>query len=248
MPVAVAVALTLALGAASCGSGTDSPGGTSAGTGATTPGTSSSTSGTASTVAGTTSSTETSSTTGPTSSSAAPTSTTTATALVTTTTADNTGGIDPMVGADTADKSGAGTGVGVGLLSDVRAARHEGFDRVVFQFANHVPAFSVRYVNRPVIADGSGDEVAVSGAYVLQVHMEPASGVDLSVVDPSGAITVTYTGPKRFSPDTPQVAELVQIGDFEAVLAWAIGVRDRADFRVSTLSSPARLIIDIRNH
>jgi hypothetical protein len=40
----------------------------------------------------------------------------------------------------------------------------------------------------------------------------------------------------------------VRIGDFEAVLNWAVGLSDRVDFRVRTASAPARLIVDFRNH
>jgi hypothetical protein len=32
------------------------------------------------------------------------------------------------------------------------------------------------------------------------------------------------------------------------VLAWAIGLSDRVDFRVQTATSPSRLIVDLRNH
>jgi hypothetical protein len=40
-------------------------------------------------------------------------------------------------------------------------------------------------------------------------------------------------------------ARVVETGDFEAVLHWAIGTDVRADFRVSTLNSPPRLVIDV---
>jgi hypothetical protein len=43
------------------------------------------------------------------------------------------------------------------------------------------------------------------------------------------------------------VKELVRTGDFEAVLSWAIGLGERVDFRVTTATSPARLIVDFRN-
>jgi hypothetical protein len=58
----------------------------------------------------------------------------------------------------------------------------------------------------------------------------------------------TYTGPTRFSPRTPEIAELVRTGGFEAVLTWAVGLHDRVDFRVSALKAPARLVVDFRNH
>ena len=43
-----------------------------------------------------------------------------------------------------------------------------------FQFRNGLPGYDVRYVERPVVADGSGDEVAVDGSAVLLIRMEPA--------------------------------------------------------------------------
>jgi hypothetical protein len=32
------------------------------------------------------------------------------------------------------------------------------------------------------------------------------------------------------------------------VLTWAIGLEERVDFRVLTLTHPARLVVDFRNH
>jgi hypothetical protein len=78
----------------------------------------------------------------------------------------------------------------------------------------------------------------------MVVRMTPASGVDLSGSQP----VETYTGPVRFTPATPVVAEVVRTGDFEAVLSWAVGTHDRVDFRVLTLTGPDRLVIDLRNH
>ncbi len=111
----------------------------------------------------------------------------------------------------------------------------------MFAFANDLPGYDVGYVERPVIADGSGDEVAVDGADVLRVRMEPALDADLR----QESAPPTYTGPNRFSPDGAVVAELVRTGGFEAVLAWAVGVDGRRPFRVTTLTDPSRIVIDI---
>lgn len=127
------------------------------------------------------------------------------------------------------------------LLTDVRAASQAGFDRVVFEFANGVPGYEVGYVERPIVADGSGDEVAVDGAAVLLIRMEPALDADLTK---EGAPR-TYTGPNRFSPNAAVVRELVRTGGFEAVLAWAVGLDAERPFRVTTLSEPARIVIDV---
>jgi hypothetical protein len=164
-----------------------------------------------------------------------------------TTSAGGDGGIDTMEGASTAPVSVAPSAqAGVALLTDVRAARHEGFDRVVFEFSpeSAVPGYEVRYVDRPVVEDGSGREVQVAGGFVVVVRMTPASGVDLSGAD----LRRTYTGPDRIRPGTPEVTELVRTGDFEAQLTWAIGLADRVDFRVLALAAPPRLVVDFRNH
>jgi hypothetical protein len=179
----------------------------------------------------------------------ASTTTTAAASNTTSTTRADEGGIDPMNDASTtpvsvpvpADASG-----GAALLSAVRASRHEGYDRVVFEFtaASSLPGYSVSYVEKPVTEDGSGKQVDVAGDHVVLVRMEHASGADLT----KESAPQTYTGPTRFTPGTPEVTELVRTGDFEGVLSWAIGVHDKVAFRVTTLQDPARLVVDLQNH
>ena len=147
----------------------------------------------------------------------------------------------PLEGASTDRVVAAPVIEETALLTDVRSARQEGYDRVVFQFANGTPGYEVGYVERPIVADGSGDEVAVEGAAVLRVRMEPALDADLT----QESAPRTYTGPNRFSPDTAVVAELVGTGGFEAVLTWAVGIDGERPFRVTTLADPPRIVIDI---
>ena len=166
------------------------------------------------------------------------------TSTATTTTGTQTQGIDTMPGASTQPVSKPATNTQTALLTAVRAARHEGYDRIVFEFANTIPGYDVRYVQPPIRQDGSGAPVAVNGANLLRIRMENALDADLT--KPSAPRT--YTGPQRFDPHTPEIAELVRAGGFEAVLTWVAGLRDRVDFRVTTLSSPPRLVVDVRNH
>ena len=148
-----------------------------------------------------------------------------------------------LEGASTAPSVWQGGSTTTKLLTDVRAAPHAGYDRVVFEFRNGVPGYDVRYVERPVRADGSGSEVTVAGGAVLRVRMEPALDADLT----QESAPPTYTGPTRFSPGTTAVVELVRTGGFEAVLTWAIGVESEQPFRVTRLESPARIVIDVRS-
>ena len=115
----------------------------------------------------------------------------------------------------------------------VRAAHQGSVDRVVFEFSDRVPGYAVRYVNRPITEDASGRDVSVEGGAVLEVRMEPASGPSFT---PATA---------RVRGDTTAVTEVVRTGDFEAVLTWVLGVKTQRPFRLSTLSGPPRLVIEV---
>jgi hypothetical protein len=124
-------------------------------------------------------------------------------------------------------------------LVAVRAARQDGFDRVVFEFSEQVPGYKVAWTPKPLMAT-SGKEVTLAGTAALVVRMEQASGFDLDKGKP------TYTGAKTVQPlGTEHVQELAQVEDFEAVLSWGLGAKAEVPFRVSTLASPPRLVIDL---
>lgn len=170
--------------------------------------------------------------------------TTGTTAPPTTTGTTSQGGIDMMSGGSTDPVHVAATGRETALLTDVRAARHEGYDRVVFEFRNVLPGYDVRYVSGPVREEGSGRVVPIAGGSAVRIRMENALDADLSLE----SAPLTYTGPRRFAPGTPEVAELARAGGFEGVLTWVAGLQDRVDFRVTTLTAPPRLVVDFRNH
>ena len=121
-------------------------------------------------------------------------------------------------------------------LVDVRAARHPGFDRVVFEFRGAVPEHTVRYVDR-LVEDGSGNPVSVAGTADLEVVFH---GANAHTEDGTPSVS-----PRRFSPGLTAVKEVAQIGDFEAVVSYGIGLDRRRPLTVSTLSGPSRLVIDV---
>jgi hypothetical protein len=121
-------------------------------------------------------------------------------------------------------------------LTDVRAGRHTGFDRVVFEFSGAVPEHRVRYVDQ-LVQDGSGKPVSVAGAADLEVVFHGANAHE-----DDGTPTIS---PRRFSTGLPAVKEIAQIGDFEAVVTYGIGVDHKRPLKVSTLSNPSRLVIDV---
>ena len=121
-------------------------------------------------------------------------------------------------------------------LTDVRAGGHTGFDRVVFEFRGAVPEHRVGYVDQ-LVQDGSGRPVSMAGAADLEVVFQ---GANAHRQDGSPTIS-----PRRFSPGLTAVKEVVQAGDFEAVVTYGIGVDRKRPIKVSTLSNPSRLVIDV---
>jgi hypothetical protein len=113
---------------------------------------------------------------------------------------------------------------------------------VVFEFEGPPPGYDAAYLAGPLQNDDTGAPIPVDGSSVLKLTMASAASVDLGVT-----IRETYTGPKRFKPPaTPVIAELVQVSDFEGRLTWAVGVRRQAPFKVQTLTSPSRLVVDFQ--
>ena len=148
------------------------------------------------------------------------------------------------VGAPAVAQTGEGS-LGPALLVAVQVEDMGTFDRVTFRFRDPTPLpdiFRVEYIARPVVENPSGLEIAVAGNAVLQIVMSNASGVDLTVDPPEQ----TYTGSTRIVADLPNVIEVVQTGDFEAVLSWAIGVRSGAGGATAqVLTDPTRVVVDV---
>ena len=139
--------------------------------------------------------------------------------------------------------SAPGDGTGTALLTAVRLGSHDGYERIVFEFQGaSVPGYRMQWTDQPITADGSGEPVEVEGAARLEMVFQPASGVDLSAPE----LTVTYKGPDRISTaQTELITDLVRTGDFEAVLSWVAGATEAVPFRVQTLSSPTRIVVDL---
>jgi hypothetical protein len=123
-------------------------------------------------------------------------------------------------------------------LVAVRSGRHEGHERVVFEFAGDaVPGYRVEYIDRPVRQCGSGDAVPVAGDAWLEVRFEPA----YAHTD-EGRPTVTDRS-RRVG--FPNLRQLELTCDFEAHVTWVLGLASPMRFRVAVLSAPARVVVDV---
>src|SRR5918999_4621952 len=122
--------------------------------------------------------------------------------------------------------------------TDVRVGTHDGYDRVVIEFANGVPEMSLDRAEPPFVQDASGLPLDVQGNSVLKLVMRNATALT-----ESGEIS--YDGPRDFDTAFPQLTDVLAGGDFEAVTTWYIGVKDDGFVRVLSLSDPDRLVIDL---
>jgi hypothetical protein len=124
------------------------------------------------------------------------------------------------------------------LVTAIRSARQPGYDRLVIQFAGRMPAYDIRYVPH-LYQDGSGKLVSLAGAKDLRIRL------DGTAAHTSSGHTSLTTVAHR-TPLLPALREWALIGDFEGVVTVGAGISETLAFRVSELSSPNRLVIDIR--
>ncbi len=124
-------------------------------------------------------------------------------------------------------------------LIAVRAATHEGFDRVVFELAagDALPGHHIEYIDKPVRDCGAGDAKEVAGDAWLEVRMSPTHAHT-----EEGQPTIPF---RERAEQLPVIRELERTCDFEAVTTWVIGVGSPTPSRVVELSDPPRLVIDI---
>jgi putative hemolysin len=130
------------------------------------------------------------------------------------------------------------------LLNDVGAATTT-CPRVVFAFENIPPvSYVVEYRNPPFSNCGSGARVDTSGwgssAYVV-FHSNQASGVDLT----GPTFRQTYKKSKDIAVASPVLRRVYETCDFEGTLEWVIALDARHSFKVSKLTGPPRLVVDI---
>jgi hypothetical protein len=125
----------------------------------------------------------------------------------------------------------------VAFISAIRTGTHSGYDRVTVEFANGVP-HDVQ-VGAPF--DGTNFTLSPSGR---QVTLKGSRGI-LVVIHGSDLHT-SYSGPTDIITGDPAVAEVRQVEDFEGVVQLGLGVNGAGCYRVTLLTNPDRLVIDVQ--
>ena len=139
------------------------------------------------------------------------------------------------LGAFSCTAKAGGTAGASGTLSSIRFAHHDGYDRLVFGFAtsNTMPEYQLTPQSSATFAqDASGRPVALQGAAGIRAVLRNSDIV-------AGA-------PGDQKAGLPELREVANIGNFERVVSYGIGLNDAACFRVIELTSPTRLVIDVQ--
>jgi len=135
------------------------------------------------------------------------------------------------------------TTVKVPTLTNVRAGRHECFDRMVVDLRGGKAGYDVRYV-RAVHEDGSGRPVPLRGAADLQVVVRAPAYDDRgrpTYAPKNRRELVDVTGYRTFR-------QIAWAGSFEGQTTIGLGVRARLPFRAFVLDGPgkdSRLVVDV---
>ncbi|MFN2569702.1 MAG: hypothetical protein ABR564_08910 [Candidatus Dormibacteria bacterium] len=124
-----------------------------------------------------------------------------------------------------------------GTVSAIRVAHHDGYDRLVLEFAasasGAVPAYQLTPQSSSTFTrDASGQQVKLQGSAGIKAVFRNT--------------TVGSGVPSDIKAGLPAIREVMNIGDFERVTSYGVGLSSTACFRVSELSGPSRLVIDVQ--
>jgi hypothetical protein len=135
-----------------------------------------------------------------------------------------------------ADRKGGSTAAATVVA--VRVAHHTGYDRIVFEFApqpdgsSKIPSYTmIQQSSAQFTKDPSGQPANLEGSAGLRVVFRNTAA----------------QGSAISSSPTPVVTQVRQIGEFERVVSFGIGLNRAACFRVVELTGPGRLVIDFES-
>ena len=128
------------------------------------------------------------------------------------------------------------------VLADVRTGRHDGFDRVVFEFkGTAMPGYYIEYFGEPITQCGSGNEVELTGNGALEVRFSPAQAHT-----DDGTPTLFFSDNEQ-NPNYEVIKKVKSTCDFEGNVTWAVGISKANNYRIIELEDPIRLAVDIEH-
>lgn len=145
-----------------------------------------------------------------------------------------------LLGVVAATPASAVQQAGYPTMTNIRTGLNTGYDRIVLDMTGSAPGVSYTLVDE-LTADGSGEVVWLTGEFFVSVVATPARAHN----DNGNS---TYAGPTKFrTRNLRNVMAVAVTGDFEGYLSIGLGTRYQSWVRVSTLTSPTRVVIDVGN-
>jgi hypothetical protein len=115
-------------------------------------------------------------------------------------------------------------------LVGVRHARHDRYDRVVFDFSGAgTPGYRVEYA--PLVGIGTGKQIPLEGPADLRIVFDGANAPKLH----------NYVATPRY----PTLRQIKLGGAFEGRVVAGLGLSDALGFRVLRLANPPRIAVDV---
>ncbi|GAB4076005.1 AMIN-like domain-containing (lipo)protein [Nostocoides australiense] len=129
-----------------------------------------------------------------------------------------------------------------GPMTNLRAGRHDCFDRLVVDLRGRSTGYRVEYVSQ-LVQGGSGAVVPIRGGAKLKIT------VNAPAYDTNGQATYQPANPKE-AVNVSGYSTLRQVrwlGSYEGASEMGVGVRARLPFRVFTLAdaTSSRVVIDV---
>ena len=135
------------------------------------------------------------------------------------------------------DKS-ADPHLGAGPVTNIRAGRHDCFDRLVLDINGPAATYTAGYVDA-VYEDASGAQVPLRGGAFLHIVVIAYSYTSKVPANRTDVVDVA---------DWQTFRQVALVGNFESHYSVGLGVRARLPFRVFTLDGPgngSRLVVDV---
>jgi len=118
-------------------------------------------------------------------------------------------------------------------VTAIRIGGHSDFNRFVMQFDGTVPAYKVTRQSRPIFTeDPKGTVVRLKGNHGVLVTVKPENWT-------------AYTGPAHMVPTLAFIREARMVQNFEGTMQWGLGILGNPCLRVTTLTNPPRLVVDV---